>query len=846
MEADVRFTAGGISSREAAAQTQIAARHVVAFVPSRVRAIKFSLEFAAASCIQAAWRSHLVRGRSDRQRGEARQPVRFDIFTDDEVIDAVVVRQSCMGAGRGRDGHNARDSSPWSTSAASAFVSAAPTCFGDALLPPVGGDGGKGTGDVGAQRQGVEAELDAVGAEDQEAARSRGPGGDHEIAHLLLQLGVSATQRRMAEAGRPCNDGSSASCVAADVGVQTDATARAVRPRVEAMSTEVGVQADVAVDWRRPLGTEAAAGEGIAERDETNSEAIVYLVEAPPRQRDVSHMPSGALLARVGEAENDGEEDYEQDIKGDIGEVGNVVGSEGNTSHSVQDITEAATAAARGASAAVALQSAAAPTAARPRRTSLAQPQLAHVGTARAAAVEGGAAAAPNGGEAQAEEGRACENELAAAAELHAKPMAVWMKPKDDDDRDAEQGRRPPAGEEPEPEVTQELPSGPKAEADVSCEAASGRGGGGDAEKLLEDKAAADGQAEPHSEGAAASADLGLQLEAAIAENAADPLAARLPDGGKKRMSRARWKRIKRAGGVGGVPHAEDPGDEPPAGMDLGIDGPREMRDQPCTIEPVDTAVLIYGADHVLFVPGRGLELARAQPALADLVDILRKQGVLVSIGLHPRAGCKENSLRDSLARAGLAADLIFNVDYVNANLSEYDMVVTLGASDILNPAAAAMEAQSTGKPRAVEIWRARRVICCKRSMKAGLSDVSNPAFLSENVLMMFGGIGHTLATLALEAKALRPAPLTAAMTSRLDEQSRHFYRCLGEKRKKLAQEYEVATDLYHETLRSVHASQCDEMRAQQHRDRADAALDRVDGLIDKFIADIRARNGVG
>jgi len=180
----------------------------------------------------------------------------------------------------------------------------------------------------------------------------------------------------------------------------------------------------------------------------------------------------------------------------------------------------------------------------------------------------------------------------------------------------------------------------------------------------------------------------------------------------------------------------------------FGIEAPRSTDDETGEHREIDVtgaAELLAEADRVIITPGYGMAVAQAQYPVAELTAKLRERGVDVRFGIHPVAGRLPGHMNVLLAEAKVPYDIVFEMDEVNEDLPETDLVVVVGANDIVNPSAL----EDTDSPIAgmpvIEAWNARTVIALKRSMAAGYSGVENPLYYRENTRMLFGDAKETL-----------------------------------------------------------------------------------------------------
>jgi NAD(P) transhydrogenase subunit beta len=163
------------------------------------------------------------------------------------------------------------------------------------------------------------------------------------------------------------------------------------------------------------------------------------------------------------------------------------------------------------------------------------------------------------------------------------------------------------------------------------------------------------------------------------------------------------------------------------------------------SITTEETSDLLKEAQHIVIVPGYGMATAKAQHAVYDLVKKLKDQGKTVIFAIHPVAGRLPGHMNVLLAEANVPYDIVLEMDEVNPELPTTDVVLVIGANDIVNPSA--LEDPSSpiyGMP-VIEAWRAKNVIVSKRSMAAGYAGIENPLFFKENTHMLYGDAKKTV-----------------------------------------------------------------------------------------------------
>ena len=156
-------------------------------------------------------------------------------------------------------------------------------------------------------------------------------------------------------------------------------------------------------------------------------------------------------------------------------------------------------------------------------------------------------------------------------------------------------------------------------------------------------------------------------------------------------------------------------------------------------IEIAETVALLRAAKRVIIVPGYGMAVARAQHALADVTDLLRKAGASVGFAIHPVAGRLPGHMNVLLAEANVPYDIVHEMDEVNEDFDKTDLVLVIGANDIVNPSALEDPASPIAGMPVLEVWHAKTVIVMKRSMASGYAGIANPLFFRDNTRMLFG-----------------------------------------------------------------------------------------------------------
>ena len=172
-------------------------------------------------------------------------------------------------------------------------------------------------------------------------------------------------------------------------------------------------------------------------------------------------------------------------------------------------------------------------------------------------------------------------------------------------------------------------------------------------------------------------------------------------------------------------------------------------------ISLADAAMVMSYANKVMIVPGYGLAVAQAQHVCHELEKILEEKGVEVKYAIHPVAGRMPGHMNVLLAEANVPYEKLLEMDQANDEFKTCDVVLILGANDVVNPAAKNDPASPIYGMPILEVEFAKTVIVNKRSMKPGYAGIENDLFFQPKTSMLFGVAKKVLQDLCAEVKAV-------------------------------------------------------------------------------------------
>ena len=196
------------------------------------------------------------------------------------------------------------------------------------------------------------------------------------------------------------------------------------------------------------------------------------------------------------------------------------------------------------------------------------------------------------------------------------------------------------------------------------------------------------------------------------------------------------------AGGFGTAGGAPAPGGAQPAG-------------EVTPITAAETAELLSEAKNVVIVPGYGMAVAQAQHPVKEITSMLGTRGVSVQYAIHPVAGRMPGHMNVLLAEADVPYDQLKEMDEINPELPQTDVVVILGANDVVNPSARTDPGSPIYGMPIIEVDRAATVVVVKRSLSPGFAGIDNPLFYDPKTSMLFADAKQALEDVSAALKAL-------------------------------------------------------------------------------------------
>ena len=166
-----------------------------------------------------------------------------------------------------------------------------------------------------------------------------------------------------------------------------------------------------------------------------------------------------------------------------------------------------------------------------------------------------------------------------------------------------------------------------------------------------------------------------------------------------------------------------------------------------------EAALILESAGSVVFVPGYGLAVAQAQHVVRELAELLESRGCKVAYGIHPVAGRMPGHMNVLLAEADVPYEQLREMDQINPDFKETDVVIVVGANDVVNPAAEKEPGSPIAGMPVLKVWEAGTTMVVKRSLSPGFAGIKNELFEYPNNIMIFGDAKEVLQALVAELK---------------------------------------------------------------------------------------------
>ncbi len=163
-----------------------------------------------------------------------------------------------------------------------------------------------------------------------------------------------------------------------------------------------------------------------------------------------------------------------------------------------------------------------------------------------------------------------------------------------------------------------------------------------------------------------------------------------------------------------------------------------EYDKDPISTSPEDVAIQLSYAESVVIVPGYGMAVAQAQAAVKELTNTLKDKNIEVKFAIHPVAGRMPGHMNVLLAEVDIDYEDMFTLEDINSEFSSTDVVIVLGANDVVNPLARTDENSPIYGMPILDVDLAKQVIVIKRSMSPGYAGIANPLFINDNAKMLF------------------------------------------------------------------------------------------------------------
>ena len=163
-----------------------------------------------------------------------------------------------------------------------------------------------------------------------------------------------------------------------------------------------------------------------------------------------------------------------------------------------------------------------------------------------------------------------------------------------------------------------------------------------------------------------------------------------------------------------------------------------EYEKDPISTSPEDVAIQLSYAESVVIVPGYGMAVAQAQAAVKELTNTLKDKNIEVKFAIHPVAGRMPGHMNVLLAEVDIDYEDMYTLEDINSEFSSTDVVIVLGANDVVNPLARTDENSPIYGMPILDVDLAKQIIVIKRSMSPGYAGIANPLFINDNAKMLF------------------------------------------------------------------------------------------------------------
>ncbi len=173
------------------------------------------------------------------------------------------------------------------------------------------------------------------------------------------------------------------------------------------------------------------------------------------------------------------------------------------------------------------------------------------------------------------------------------------------------------------------------------------------------------------------------------------------------------------------------------------------------SVNPEDVAIMLSYAQRVVIVPGYGMAVAQAQHAVRELAELLEQKGVEVEYAIHPVAGRMPGHMNVLLAEANVPYTALKEMDEINPEFPQTDVVLVIGANDVVNPAARNDPGSPIYGMPILNVDQAKQIVVSKRSMATGFAGIDNPLFVDPKTAMLFGDAKESVLKLVAQVKAL-------------------------------------------------------------------------------------------